>query len=490
MVFVEGKRKDIRTYGKEVVMSTMHLFRGLFLAVLVTALLFPEPAQSQGMDNVRTVLTNCNVIDCTGNPLQGNMTVVIEGNEITSVSKSVSRESRQGDNVQVIDLDGAYVLPGFWNVHMHLSSLLPDPEHVLDNETLPSAVMRSALNAMDGLRNGFTGVRSVGERDYLDVDLRDVFDKGFFMGPRIFASGESVSPTGGHRGDMPDGADGVAEVRKAVRTRIQNGVNIIKIMAVEMLQDELDAAVETAHSMGLHVASHSREPATYRSVMAGVDCIEHGYGLKDETIKLMAEKGTFYCPTIICNLSDQSIKERDSRLARLGYSKDAKVAEGRTLIAYADQRSQAHAEHQRKALVNAVDAGVKVCIGSDSTPVGEIGILEIEQFVLSGVSEMDSLIAATRNCADLCGVLDRLGTVEDGKLADLVVVAENPLDNISNIRKVKMVFKDGVSVDLNQPQGTASYWDYYFTGKALRSGYLGAAESAAGFDRGLAESPE
>jgi len=432
---------------------------------------------------LKTVLTNCHVIDCTGKEPMKNMTVVIIGNRIAEIRQGPYRKSADEKNVRLLNLENGYVLPGFWNVHMHLAALLPDPNHLQDNESLPSAVIRAGLNAMDGLRHGFTGVRTVGEREYLDVAWRDTFDQGFFMGPRIFACGEAVSITGGHRGDVPSGADGVAEIRKAIRTRIVHGVNWIKIMGVEMLPDELEAAVETAHHNGLRVASHSREPATYRSVKAGVDSIEHGYGLKNKTIKLMAEKGTFYVPTIICNLSDQYIKERDERLAKLGYSKDKKVAWGRTLVAYADERSQEHAQHQRQALKKAVKSGVKVCIGSDSTPVGEIGVLEIEQFVLSGVSEPDALIAATRNCADLCGVLDKLGTVEEDKLADLVIVAENPLENISNIRKVKMVFKDGIRVDLNHPQGTASYWDYYVT-KEYKKGYLADAEKSAGFKRG------
>jgi len=441
-------------------------------------------ASSEEDDPVRkTVLTNCTVIDCTGREPMSNMTVILDGNIIAEIQPGSFMKSAKDKNVQVLDLEDAYVLPGFWNVHMHLAALLPDPNHLQEHESLPSAVIRAGLNAMDGLRSGFTSIRTVGEREYLDLAWRDAFEQGFFMGPRIFGSGETVSITGGHRGDVPSGADGVAEIRKAVRTRIVYGVNWIKIMGVEMLQDELETAVETAHHNGLRVASHSKEPATYRSVKAGVDCIEHGYGLKDETIRLMAEKGTFYVPTIICNLSDRYIKERDERLAKLGYSEDEKIAWGRTLVAYADERSQAHAEHQRQALQKAVRAGVKVCIGSDSTPVGEIGILEIEQFVLSGVSEMDALVAATRNCADLCGVLNVLGTVEEGKLADLVVVADNPLEDISNIRKVKMVFKDGVKVDPNHPQGTASYWDYYIT-KKYKKGYLADAEESAGFQRG------
>jgi imidazolonepropionase-like amidohydrolase len=131
-------------------------------------------------------------------------------------------------------------------------------------------------------------------------------------------------------------------------------------------------------------------------------------------------------------------------------------------------------------LVNAFKAGVKVCTGSDSTPIGEIGILEIEQFVISGVSEMDALIAATRNCADLCGVLDHLGTVEKGKLADLIIIDADPLENISNIRKLNMVFKGGVEIDLDHKHGTSSYWDYYFS-KEEQKGFAAASDASAGF---------
>ncbi len=433
----------------------------------------------------RLVLTNCHIIDCTERHLEPltDMTIVIEGNQIVSLRKGKYDFKSSEKGVKVIDLKKAFVMPGLWNVHVHLSDIFPDPNHIQGGELLASAVIRAGLNAIDGLRHGFTGIRVVGDKGYLDIAWRDAFDQGLFLGPRIFACGYPVSTTGGHRGDIASGSDGVAEIRKAVRTQIQMGVNWIKIMEVEMLDDEVKAVVEVAHHNGLRVAAHSKEPTTYRCVKLGVDCIEHGYGLRDETIKLMAAKGTFYVPTIVCNLSDQFIREREKRLAQLGFAGDPKIVWARTMISYADERSPEHALHQRLALQKAAKAGVKICAGSDSNPIGELGYLEIEQLVLSGLNPREALIAATRNCADLCGVLDKLGTVEEGKLADLVVLTGNPLENISNIRKLKMVIKDGVIVDRKSPLGKASFWDFFSSSK-VKSGFLAEAEKAAGFSRG------
>ncbi len=188
--------------------------------------------------------------------------------------------------------------------------------------------------------------------------------------------------------------------------------------------------------------------------------------MSDETIQLMADKGTFLDPTIVCNLSEEYIYERGRFIGELGFDEDPEVINGRILVAYTDERSQEVAARQREVLKKAQAAGVRIITGSDSSPAGEIGLLEIEQLIFSGLTEMQALIAATRNC------LDDLGTVEKGKLADLIVLEGNPLKHISNIRTLKMVFKDGGlpvnlgkadMVDVNE--GQASFWELYFTEK-------------------------
>jgi imidazolonepropionase-like amidohydrolase len=438
------------------------------LGIVLLSVLFAVVSQAYAQDTggMKTVLTNCVVIDCTGKPPMEDMTVVITDDTITEIRKGTYSQSPGEKNVRVFDLKGSYVLPGLWNVHTHIGDLILDLKNILPNEPSPPALIRAGRNCMDALRRGFVGIRNVGDRDYMDVFWGEAFDSGVFVGPRVFACGNEITATGGHGTDRRFGVvaieiDGPYEMRSAIREHTKHRVNWIKIMAGELQQDELEAAVETAHQRGLRITADAGEPVAGRAVKAGVDCIEHGDGLTDETIKMMAEKGTFYCPTIVCNLSAEYIAERERKIAELGLPEDPAAVEGRVLVTRADERSPRTALEQRDVLKRAVKAGVKICAGSDSNPVGEFGLLEIEQLVFSGMTEMQALIAATRNCADLCEVLDRLGTVEEGKLADLIVVSDSPLDNISNLRKLEMVFKDGKPVNLEKDEGQTSWWKLY-----------------------------
>jgi imidazolonepropionase-like amidohydrolase len=417
-----------------------------------------------------TVLTNGHLIDCTGNPLLKNVTVKIEGNKITGIERGGYKKSTVEKNVRVFDLNGGYILPGLWNMHVHLSDLLPDVNDMLGTEATLAAAIRSGRNAMDALKWGFTGLRMVGERDYADIAWRDAFDAGVFVGPRIYASGKIVtskrSRYAGEQGwPVEIFVDGLEEMRKAVEENIARGIDLVKIFAPDLTDEEMALIVKIAHSHGLKVTAHSGGESSHRAVVAGVDCIEHGTMISDETIALMADKGIFLCPTVVCNLSDEFIEEREERLAKLGFSEDKDIVEGRILVARADERSPEVASRHREIIVKAARAGIKIISGSDSNPLGELGILEIEQLYLSGLTEMEALIAATGNCAEICGVLDKLGTVEKGKIADLIVVEGNPLENISNLRKLKMVFKDGTPVNLTQDEGQASFWNLYFKKK-------------------------
>ena len=174
----------------------------LLACLVVFSILYAaaRPALAQEAGEAKIVLTNCNVIDCTGGPLRENMTVVITGNRISEISEG-QYTGEADENTRVLDLDGGYVLPGFWNMHSHISDLLPDVNDTLGTEAVLPAAIRAGRNAMDGIKRGFTSLRMTGERDYIDVAWRDAFDAGVFVGPRIFASGKIVMPSPrGNRG--------------------------------------------------------------------------------------------------------------------------------------------------------------------------------------------------------------------------------------------------------------------------------------------------
>ncbi len=407
-----------------------------------------------------TVLTNAAVIDATGGPPVEDAAVVIEGNRIAAIHTPSATAPDPGDDGRVIDLDGAYVLPGLWNNHSHLGDLLPDPKGLLSDEPLPRATIRAGRNAMDALKAGFTTLRIVGDRDFMDVAWKKAFDSGVFVGPRIVASGPPISTDGDadwlvRTGKGPEG------IRAAVADNIANGAQITKFIGSRMPPEELIAGIEESRRHGIPVTVHADDESTRIAVMAGAESIEHGNDLSDDTIRMMAEAGTFLDPTIQCNLSAEFIAERERLIREAGYTSPPEVVEGRVRVSHADERTPEHANLARDVINKAYAAGVRLTTGSDSNPISEIGILEIEQLVFHGIPEMAAIQAATRNSAEMMGMLDELGTVEVGKLADLIVLEENPLEHISHLRSLSMVIKDGKIVNRSRDEGQASFWELY-----------------------------
>jgi imidazolonepropionase-like amidohydrolase len=405
-----------------------------------------------------------------------DMTVAIEGEEIAEL-KPVAYSRAPGEGERVFDLEGGYVLPGLWNCHVHLGGLLPDPKHIQASELAVENAIRAGRDAIDALRVGVTGIRVVGQRDGVDIAWRDAFNAGVFVGPRMFVCGQGISATGGHgdldRDDPSARADGPYEMRKAVRERLKRGVDQIKLcvsgghaevifgaaadeqayLQPQLFLDEIQAATEVAHQKGKRVCVHGGGEAMKVAIRAGVDCIEHGYFMDDETIELMLEHDVYYDPTLVCNSDEQVMLD--------GGGLD-KFHKGRVLVIKNEKVTPEYAQIHKEGVQKAYKAGVKIVTGGDSSPAGMFTLWELENLVWAGMTEMDALIAATRTSADLCGVVDRLGTVEEGKLADLIVLSADPLEDIRNIHKLKHVFKGGSLVETDDPEGLGDFWELFF----------------------------
>lgn len=422
---------------------------------------------------MKTILTNCTIIDCTGKPPIRDMTIVIEGEKIVALDQGRYRQADGERGVRVHDMEGGYVIPGLWNCHVHLGGLFPDPKHLMDRESPIDAAIRAGRDAIDALRIGVTGLRVVGQPDYTDVAWRDAFDAGVFVGPRLFVCGPAVSVTGGW-GDT----DGPYEIRKEVREQLKHGVDQIKLGVTDghsamirtgdaegmrgcfMLLDEIRAATEVAHQKGKRVCAHASNPGMKMAIQGGVDCIEHGYFMDDEAVELMLEHDVFYDPTLVCNLDEAWLRELG--VTEMDHCGDDTGLKGRFLVAKGEGVTREYERIHLEGFQKALRAGVKIVCGGDSVPSGEYTLLEIEHLVRAGMSEMEALIAATRTSADLCGVVDKLGTVEVGKLADLLVLSANPLENISNVRTRNMVLKGGRLVETSEPEGLGDFWELFF----------------------------
>ena len=357
----------------------------------------------------------------------------------------------------MIDARGGWLLPGLWDVHVHIQ--FPDPPP----NTVPERAIRYGRNAIEGLtESGVTGIRSAGVENWIDVSWRDAFASGLYLGPRIYASGYFLTTTGGHGLRWPfsqqcDGSDGFA---RAIREQIMHGVDHIKmnlsggIMGPDwdrhrhsfLRPDELEAAYEVCRQRGMSVMSHATNPDVVKeAVRRGTRTVEHGYIMDDECVRMMKEEGTIYVPTL--GISQITPKQATTDWEREYL--EIKQIPG-SMLERADAASEEHARWFRAAL----DSGVKMALGSDLGPVKDAVHLEMGAWMRAGATPMQAIKAATAVAADACGVAEKLGTVEAGKIADLIVVGADPLENITNLRKLRMVFKDGRLVIDNYNQGT------------------------------------
>ncbi len=395
--------------------------------------------------------------------------LVTPGVVVVSDGKIVGMGSSAGvpEKAEVIDLGDATLLPGFIDAHTHLTMMYNEDyaRAALDGlrKPIPEMALDASVNARVTLLAGFTTVRDVGSRDYLDAGLRNAINRGVVPGPRMLVAVHAVGATGGHCDETGyrEGAigketgpevgvvDGADEARRAVRLAHKYGATVIKTCATggvmsladavdtpQLTQAELDALVDEAHALRLKTAAHAHgAEGAKRAIRAGIDSIEHGSFLDDEALDLMKQKGTYYVPTL---MAVQGITEQINK----------GVAIPPAIKVKADAAIAAIHQTFQKAIAK----GIKIGLGTDAAvyPHGR-NAEEFHQMVDLGMKPIDALKAGTSNDADLLGLSKTIGTLEPGKLADVVAVPGDPLQNIRQTEHVFFVMKEGLVYKNEKP---------------------------------------
>ncbi len=377
------------------------------------------------------------VFDGSGAPAFAGWAVVVEGERIVAVGPEADVVPRDAERRA---LDGT-LLPGLVDCHTHVClSGGRNPVADLANESLTQRTVR-AVEALDAhLRAGVTTIRDVGGVDGLDLELARGVEEGWLQGPRMMAAGRVVCITGGHACFLGVEADGADAVRRAVRSQLKQGAHLVKVIATggvitpgvepgaaQMTLEELRAACEEARKAGRRIAAHAQGTAGIRdALLAGVDTIEHGFFLDAETTGLMVARGTTLVPTFAA--ADAILRGAGAGVPDYMVEKVRRVGE-------------AHDASFRAALA----AGVHVACGTDAgTPLNPHGDIatEVAAFVARGASPLVALRGATGSAARALG-RDDIGRLEPGRRADLLWVEGDPTQDVSALRAVRGVWKDG-----------------------------------------------
>jgi imidazolonepropionase-like amidohydrolase len=401
----------------------------------------------------QTTYLHCGkLIDVEKSKVLTEMTVIVEGDKIQSVEKGYTEVP---EGATAIDLKSKTVMPGLFDMHVHLESETSKDGYI-KRFTLDEAdvAFQSTVYAKKTLMAGFTSVRDLGGSG-VNSSLRDAINKGYVDGPTIYSAGKSIATTGGHadptngyKDDLmanPGPKEGVVnspeEARKAVRQRYKNGADVIKITATggvlsmakngqnpQFFEDELKAIVETANDYGMLTAAHAHgDEGMQRAIRAGIKTIEHGTLMSAETMELMKEYDAYYVPTITAGKSVAELAEIE------GYYPEVVVP-----------KAKAIGPKIQDTFGKAYKAGVNIAFGTDAGVFihGDNG-KEFGYMVEAGMKPMESIISATVTPAKLLKVYDQYGSITEGKMADIIAVSDDPTENINTMESVQFVMKKG-----------------------------------------------
>ena len=428
---------------KEILVNWVSLFSKKLLTFSITAIVCSTAVFAE-----TTVITADRMIDVANGKVVKQAAVIVTDNIITASGRL--KDLTVPNEATRIDLGNATLMPGLMDMHVHLTSDATRHGYKRLEVSLPRAAITGVKHAKATLDAGFTTVRNVGAPGFADVALRDAINAGDVVGPRMFVAGPSLGVTGGHcdsnllpyeYDNYSEGvADGPWEVRKKVRRNIKYGATVIKFCATggvlskgtkvgaqQYTFEEMKALIDEAHLRGLTVATHAHGTNGIKAaIKAGVDSVEHVSLLDDEAIELAKKNGTYFSMDIYVT---EYILGEGEKAGILEESLNKERIVGKT---------------QRENFEKAVKAGVNMVFGSDAGvyPHGD-NPKQFARMVKFGMTPIQAIQAATINPARLLKQEATLGSLDKGKLADIVAVPGNPLDDMSLMEKVGFVMKDG-----------------------------------------------